>query len=129
MTFICTLPELLNIGALLCLSLFMFSLLGMNLYPYVKWGDGLTEEINFTSFSLSFWTLFKSAGGENWNLVMLDTSRRPRPDDVCLSVESYDDYRQFGLNGCGNISGYFFNIGYQLLQGMIMMNLFVAVVL
>jgi hypothetical protein len=53
----------------------MFSLLGMNLYPYLKWGEGITEKINFTSFPNSFWTLFKSSGGENWNMLMLDTIR------------------------------------------------------
>lgn len=62
-----------NIGALLFICLFMFSLLGMNFYPYLKWGDGIRKDINFTSFFNSFWTLFKSLGGEEWNLIMFDT--------------------------------------------------------
>ena len=112
MTFIYTLPELVNIGALLCLSLFMFALLGTNLYPYIKWGDGVMEGINFSTFELSFWTLFKCAGGENWNLVMLDTARQIQPNDVCYNINTYQDYLQYGLNGCGNISAYFFHIAY-----------------
>jgi hypothetical protein len=75
MTFLITLPELMNIGMLLAICLFMFSLLGMNLYPYVKWGQGIMDGINFTSFSLSLWTLFKCSGGENWNLVLIDMVR------------------------------------------------------
>ncbi len=35
-TFINTLPSLANIGALLFLTLFMFTVLAMNLFPYVK---------------------------------------------------------------------------------------------
>lgn len=73
MTFIYTLPALINIGALLCICLFMFGILGMNLYPYLKHGQGIKQGVNFESFSLSFWTLFKSAGGEDWNLILADT--------------------------------------------------------
>lgn len=129
MTFIFTLPALVNIGGLLCICLFMFSLLGMNFYPYLKWGEGVKETINFTSFYNSFWTLFKSAGGEDWNLILADTVRRSQPDDVCFEISTYEEYLEYGLNGCGGISGYFFIIIYQLLIGMIMLNLFVAVVL
>jgi hypothetical protein len=73
MTFLLTLPAMFNIGGLLVICLFMFSLLGMNFFPYLKWGAGIRENINFTSFWLSFWTLFKSLGGEEWNLIMADT--------------------------------------------------------
>jgi len=112
MTFLITLPELLNIGMLLGLCLFMYSLLGTNLYAYLKWGSGVMDGFNFTSFGLSFWTLFKSAGGENWNVVLLDMVRINEPSDVCFDINSYEEYLQYGLNGCGGISGYFFMISY-----------------
>ena len=92
MTFLITLPELVNIGMLLCLCLFMYSLLGMNLYPYLKWGQGIMDGINFTSFPLSLWTLFKSSGGENWNLILIDMVRVNQPSDVCFDISSYEEY-------------------------------------
>lgn len=54
----------------------MYSALGMNLYPYVKWGDGIKNGINFTTFWLSFWTLFKCAGGEDWSFILADISNK-----------------------------------------------------
>lgn len=68
--------------------------------------------INFTSFPLSFWTLLKSSGGENWNLILIDMVRVNQPSDVCFEVNDYYDYLKYGLNGCGGISGYFFMISY-----------------
>lgn len=48
-TFFQTLPALANIGGLLSLVLFLYSILGMNLFSYVKVGSksGLTSKINF----------------------------------------------------------------------------------
>lgn len=49
-TFIATIPALANIGALLFLVLFLFSVLGMNLFPYVKinkYTMGINEKANF----------------------------------------------------------------------------------
>jgi len=58
----------------------MYSAVGMNIYPYVKWGNGITEKNNFTTFWLSFWTLFKCAGGENWSYILADISITDQSD-------------------------------------------------
>ena len=64
-TFFITLPALANIGGLLAIILFMFSVLGMNLYPFLKRGtNGISNDVNFSSFSNAFFTLFKSSTGE-----------------------------------------------------------------
>lgn len=47
----------------------------MNLFPYVKRGDGITENANFSSFGVSLFTLFKCSTGEDWNIVMMDSAR------------------------------------------------------
>lgn len=49
-TFFDTLPQLANIGALLTLVLFLYSVLGMNLFCYLKINDnggGITSNVNF----------------------------------------------------------------------------------
>ena len=48
-TFFNTLSALANIGALLFLVLFLYSILGMNLFPFVKIydGDGINDKVNF----------------------------------------------------------------------------------
>lgn len=49
-TFIITIPALVNIGALLTLVLFLFSVLGMNLFSFIKYNAstmGINEKSNF----------------------------------------------------------------------------------
>lgn len=74
-TFVITLPELANIGGLLTIILFMYGVMGMNLYAYIKRGNGITEQANFSSLLNSLFILFKCSTGENWNEVMADLSR------------------------------------------------------
>lgn len=69
-TFLITLPGLMSIGALLLIMLFIFAVVFMNLFPYVKFGEGIDAFSNFSSFGKSAFTLFKSSTGEDWNLVM-----------------------------------------------------------
>lgn len=49
-TLIITLPAMINLAALLSIILFVFSILGNNLFPYVRLnneGGGLTDDANF----------------------------------------------------------------------------------
>ena len=67
--------EILNIGSLLILFLFMFVILGMNLFSNVQLQTNLNQNINFQTFGTAFITLFITSTGENWPLVMADLSR------------------------------------------------------
>ena len=73
-TFLISLPGLISMGGLLLIMLFIFSVIFMNLFPYVKRGNGMSENVNFSSFGVSLFTLFKSTTGEDWNLVMANTA-------------------------------------------------------
>jgi hypothetical protein len=75
-TFLITLPSLGNIGLLLLLLLFIYTILGSELYAYVKLGDSLHLDANFRTFSLSFITLFRVSTGEGWNFIMDDMLRK-----------------------------------------------------
>jgi hypothetical protein len=47
----------------------------MNLFPYVKSDpNGITKDSNFQTFLTSFFTLFKSSGGEDWEYILASTS-------------------------------------------------------
>ena len=74
-TLLQTLPSLGNIGGLLLLILFIYSVLGMNLFPYIKYGDGINRNANFHGFFISFLTLLRISTGENWNSIVSDTTR------------------------------------------------------
>ena len=104
------LPSLGNIGSLLILFLFIFSVLGMNLFGTVQRGeDGLNEHANFESFWLSFQSLLRMSCGEAWNSVMRD----------CLNNE--------GAPSAAITVVYF--VGFMLLMSFVCLNLFIAVIL
>lgn len=49
----------------------------MNLYPFLRRGydGGISADANFSSFVNSLFTLFKSATGDKWNLILGDSVR------------------------------------------------------
>lgn len=74
-TFTESMSEILNIGSLLVLFLFMFSILGMNLFAKIQEQTFLNSNVNFQTFMTSFLSLFISCTGENWPYLMADLSR------------------------------------------------------
>ena len=75
MTFIDSLGEILNIGFLLCLFLFMFVILAINLFSGVKLQTFLNEDVNFRSFGVAFLSMFRACTGEDFADLMADLAR------------------------------------------------------
>jgi hypothetical protein len=71
-TLIYSLPSLLNIGALLFLVFFIYSVLGVFLFKSVNSGDTVTKYNNFHNFGMAMITLFRASTGENWYVIMFD---------------------------------------------------------
>lgn len=70
-TLLFSLPSLLNVGSLLFLAFFVFSVIGMNLFGKVtRDGVWLTEYNNFEYFGSTMLLLFRCMTGENWNSIM-----------------------------------------------------------
>lgn len=45
----------------------MYAILGINLFPFVKRTNGLSNKINFSSLGTALFTLFKCSTGESWD--------------------------------------------------------------
>ena len=72
-TLIYSLPSVLNIGALLFLVLFIFSILGCYLFGDITKGKVINnEDINFKNFLNAFFLLFRCMTGEDWPTIMFD---------------------------------------------------------
>jgi hypothetical protein len=69
-TFVITLHSLANIGGLLLLFIFMYSILGMIIFGEVKRNGVMNSYLNFENFYNSYLTLFIVATGDSWNLIM-----------------------------------------------------------
>jgi hypothetical protein len=74
-TFIVTIPSLANVGSLLILLLYLYSVLGISLFATVKLQNAITVHANFQNFGLAFLTLFRMSTGEAWNEIMDDARR------------------------------------------------------
>jgi voltage-dependent calcium channel L type alpha-1D len=74
-TIIFTIPSLANVGALMMLLLFIFSILGVQIFATVQLQTVLNEHANFQNFGIALLTLIRFQTGEGWNDVMKDLAR------------------------------------------------------
>jgi hypothetical protein len=83
-TIILTLPSLINVGALMFLIFFIYSVLGCYMFKNVKRGDVTNELNNFSNFHNSIILLFRCTTGEDWYKFMFDHMRT----DECIKGET-----------------------------------------
>ena len=114
-TIMISLPSLLNVGALLLLVMFIYSILGWFLFNGVKEGWKIGEYYNFNNFGSSILTLFRCLTGEDWPMIMYDVMRT---DQSCIPGKT-----------CGSIYSIPFFISYILICTFVMLNLFILIVL
>jgi hypothetical protein len=93
-----------NVGMLLFLMFFTFTVAGMDLFGSLQNSEFITDQANFRSFYITFSTLFRSETGENWNGIM------------------HDCYEQQGAIGV------IYFLVFELTAHYILINVFVAVI-
>lgn len=69
------LPALGSLGTLLMLFIFLFTIVGIQLFSFIQLQDALNYHVNFQNFSDAFLLLLRCATGEAWNELMFDTAR------------------------------------------------------
>lgn len=89
-------PALFNIGLLLFLVMFIYSIFGMSLFAYVRKSDGVTDLFNFETFPNSMIVLFQMCTTAGWSGVFQALTNDHEPD--C------DPLKKTGSNrgDCGN---------------------------
>jgi len=128
------LPGLVNIIMLLLLFIFIFTVLGVQLYATVGFYGTYDAHANFQSFGTGLLTLFRFASGEGWPQFMADVAHKR---DNCVDYPEYNHnmcgFHDFPgceeLNGCGTFSIYVFMIAFTFFVTMCMFNLFIGVIL
>ena len=85
--------NLINILGLLLLLIFIFSILGMNIFHGAMFRDHYNEHTNFRSFDNSLMLLLRCVTGEGWNLIMLDLGMSSTYNGVqCEDVQTEEDW-------------------------------------
>jgi len=143
-TLMSTMIGLANVGALWMLIMFIFAVLGNQLYAKVAlpsgYGAQLNYYYNFQTFTNSLITLFSFAGGEYWDgFSMALGTKTPG----CVDDPPYDsamcgfsatwgknpENNCIPLNGCGKAHGIVFMCCFYFIVAIVMLNLFVGVIL
>lgn len=120
-----SLPALFNIGLLLFLVMFIFSIFGMSNFGYVKKEAGIDDMFNFETFGNSMICLFQVTTSAGWDGLLLPILNRP--PDCDPKKENPGNPMQ---GDCGNPSvGIFFFVSYIIISFLIVVNMYIAIIL
>ncbi|CAL8335808.1 unnamed protein product [Lota lota] len=120
-----SLPALFNIGLLLFLVMFIFSIFGMSNFGYVKHGAGIDDMYNFETFGNSMICLFMITTSAGWDGLLLPILNYPPDCDVTLENPGTP-----ATGDCGNPSvGIFFFVMYIIISFLIVVNMYIAIIL
>uniref|UniRef100_A0AAY4CTX4 Sodium channel protein n=1 Tax=Denticeps clupeoides TaxID=299321 RepID=A0AAY4CTX4_9TELE len=120
-----SLPALFNIGLLLFLVMFIFSIFGMSNFAYVKREVGIDDMYNFETFGNSMICLFMITTSAGWDGLLAPILNYP-PD-----CDPNKENPGTSVKGnCGNPSvGIFFFVMYIIVSFLIVVNMYIAIIL
>uniref|UniRef100_A0A3Q3H2G8 Sodium channel protein n=1 Tax=Labrus bergylta TaxID=56723 RepID=A0A3Q3H2G8_9LABR len=121
-----SLPALFNIGLLLFLIMFIFSIFGMSNFAYVKKEAGIDDIFNFETFGGSIICLFEITTSAGWDALLLPMLNKEFPDCDPDFENPGTDVR----GNCGNpgMSMIFF-CGYIIVSFLVVVNMYIAIIL
>ncbi|XP_047464927.1 sodium channel protein type 4 subunit alpha A [Mugil cephalus] len=121
-----SLPALFNIGLLLFLNMFIFSIFAMSNFAYVKKEAGIDDIFNFETFGGSIICLFQITTSAGWDGLLLPMLNREPPD-------CDPDFENPGTNikgNCGNPGmGMMFFCSYIIISFLVVVNMYIAIIL
>ncbi|XP_029287565.1 sodium channel, voltage gated, type VIII, alpha subunit b isoform X2 [Cottoperca gobio] len=120
-----SLPALFNIGLLLFLVMFIFSIFGMSNFGYVKHESGIDDMYNFETFGNSMIILFMITTSAGWDGLLLPILNYDPDCDPLLENAGTP-----ATGDCGNPSvGIFFFVMYIIISFLIVVNMYIAIIL
>lgn len=117
-----SLPALFNIGALLFLIMFIYAIIGMSSFGYVKHEGVINDMINFETFGNSMMLLFRLITSAGWSDI-LGTLMIAPPD-----CDLHD--KNLPNGNCGHpMLAVIYLVSYIIINYMIVINMYIAVIL
>uniref|UniRef100_A0A8C4VW04 Sodium channel protein n=1 Tax=Gopherus evgoodei TaxID=1825980 RepID=A0A8C4VW04_9SAUR len=121
-----SLPALFNIGLLLFLVMFIYSIFGMSNFAYVKKESGIDDIFNFETFGNSIICLFQITTSAGWD-GLLNPILNSGPPDCDPDLENPGSSVK---GNCGNPSiGICFFCTYIIISFLIVVNMYIAIIL
>uniref|UniRef100_A0A1I8HUE9 Sodium channel protein n=1 Tax=Macrostomum lignano TaxID=282301 RepID=A0A1I8HUE9_9PLAT len=113
-----SLPALFNIGLLLFMIMFIYSIVGISFFSHVRHRSGIDEIFNFETFLAAWWFLFQLSTSAGWDSVLDGLINEEEPD-CNPNKKPHSD--------CGNYAiAVVFLISYLFL---VIINMYIAVIL
>ena len=131
-TFLNTLGSIMNLGGLMLLIIYVYAVIGMNIFGTIKLKPPMHSRLNFQNIQNSFTSLLRITTGENWNDLMNALGMGHSWYNECKDDPTYEDYVKNGREpiGCGSYAfAYAFFASYLIVLTLIFLNLFIAVIL
>jgi len=119
-TLMLTIPALGNVALLLSLMLYVYAILGVQVFGRIAFGEALNRQTNFRTVGNALVTLFRCMTGEGWQEIMYDCMNQENcsKDADCLLGEC-----------CGTYGAWAYFVSFVSLSSFVILNLLVAVVL
>jgi len=137
-TFIGAIPQLTYVGGLLLIFLFVYAILGVQLFADVQLQDALNVHANFQSFGRALLTLFRMSTGESWHELMYDAMRTQDYAFDCYDLD-YEEMMVLAAErgedkpvpmSCGKpVAALLYFISFMIIMSFVLLNLFIAIIL
>eukprot|EP01036_Dinobryon_divergens_P025037 gene25037-33549_t len=129
-----TIPAVGNITILVFFCIYIFTIIGVNLFAKVAYNKSYDSDTNFRSFGSGFVTLFRMTTADNWSQYMYDLSKKP-PN--CVDNPPYngtfcgfnDSPNCLPLNGCGLTLSFPYWVIYVILMTLILLSVFISAII
>ena len=94
-----SLPALANVGSLLFLILFIYSILGNSYFPYLRKQvlGGIIEFFNYQSFVTSFFSLMRNSTDDDLDISYRQMTATIQPNKWCFDIGNYEDFLKYGI--------------------------------
>ena len=121
-------PQMKNIFLLLILLMFIYAILGINMFSTMMYRDTYNDQNNFRDLFNAFVLLIRWSTGEDWQKVMYElASTSPYQNIEWVNNQSYEDMQNNGTIGWGNGFAYIYFTSFFIIVSMIVMNLSIGV--
>ena len=120
-------PQLINVVSLILMNICSFSILGIHLFSTVKFGEVINANCNFQDIISALILLTRVLTGDEWNDIMNELAMK-QPGCIEGNEQSYESLMRDGPQGCGKWVSYPFFICFMILNSMVIINMFIAVI-
>ena len=124
-----SIPGVLNVLILYFITIYIYAIIGMNLFYDLKYQEIISEKWNFQNFINSILILIRITSGGDWNTLMHEsTNDRNGFFDCKYNIEMTNEELYKNHYSCGTMLGFPYYISFIILSMIMFLDFFSAVI-